>query len=217
MFACILYGVPREKINTALLRDLDWPGLVYAGLGFALLYAGLDQGNRLDWTNNGLVDGLLLVGRPADARLRRARARPIAQPFLNLRLLARRRLLLILLMLAGFRFIILSTAYIIPTYLQAVQNFRELQVGSVLLWIALPQFAHRPAARRLCSRVDGRDRLAFGAALIGVACLMATDLTQEWATDDFLPSQILQAIGQSFALTALIVLAVRVDQSRPTR
>ena len=62
MFACIWYGVPREKINTALLRHLDWPGLVYAGVGFALLYAGLDQGNRLDWNNNGLVNGLLLSG-----------------------------------------------------------------------------------------------------------------------------------------------------------
>ena len=46
---------------------------------------------------------------------------------------------LLMLLLAGFRFIILSTAYIIPTYLQTVQNFRELQVGEVLLWIALPQ------------------------------------------------------------------------------
>ena len=53
--------------------------------------------------------------------------------------MARRNLLLLMLILAGFRFIILSTAYIIPTYLQSVQNFRELQVGSVLLWIALPQ------------------------------------------------------------------------------
>ena len=62
MFACIWYGAPREKINLTLLRDLDWPGLAYSGLGFALLYAGLDQGNRLDWVNNGLVNGLLLSG-----------------------------------------------------------------------------------------------------------------------------------------------------------
>src|SRR6202043_2550696 len=41
------------------------------------------------------------------------------------------------------------------------------------------------------------------------ACIEATDLTSQWATLDFLPSQILQAIGQSFALTALIVLIVR--------
>ena len=44
--------------------------------------------------------------------------------------------------------------------------------------------------------------------MIGVACLMATNLTSDWATGDFLASQILQALGQSFALTALVVLAI---------
>src|ERR1700722_19019241 len=38
---------------------------------------------------------------------------------------------------------------------------------------------------------------------------MASGLTAQWATADFLPSQILQAIGQSFALTALLALIVR--------
>ncbi len=132
----------------------------------------------------------------------------IEKPFLNLRLLAREGLVPILLILAGFRFIILSTAYIIPTYLQVVQNYRELQVGTVLLWIALPQFAIVIPLGWLLSRVDASVVLAFGAILIGVACLMGTGLTQDWATDDFLPSQILQALGQSFALTAVVVLAV---------
>jgi MFS transporter, DHA2 family, multidrug resistance protein len=115
----------------------------------------------------------------------------------------------ILLLLAGFRFIILSTAYIIPTYLQVVQNYRELQVGSVLLWIALPQLLIVLPLGWVLTRVDGRWVLALGALLICIACLMATNLTDQWATDDFLPSQILQALGQSFALTALIVLAVK--------
>jgi DHA2 family multidrug resistance protein len=56
--------------------------------------------------------------------------------------------------------------------------------------------------------VDGRYVLAFGATLVCIACLMGTQLTDVWATDDFLASQILQAIGQSFALTAVIVLVV---------
>ena len=131
MFVCIWYGTPREKVNIALLRHLDWPGLVYSGLGFALLYAGLDQGNRLDWVNNGLVNGLLMSG----ALLTLAfvmRELVVERPFLNLRLLAREGIVPILLVLAGFRFIILSTAYIIPTYLQVVQDYRELQVGAVL-------------------------------------------------------------------------------------
>lgn len=35
--------------------------------------------------------------------------------------------------------------------------------------------------------------------MIGAACLMAADLTSQWTTTDFLPSQVMQAIGQSFA------------------
>src|SRR5580692_7470091 len=208
MFACIWYGVPREKINTALLRHLDWPGLIYAGFGLALLYAGLDQGNRLDWNNNGLVNGLLLSGGLLTLAFV-VRELWIEKPFLNLRLLAKEGLVPILLLVTGFRFIILSTAYIIPTYLQVVQNYRELQVGAVLLWIALPQFAIVIPLGWLLSRVDARWVLAFGAILIGVASLMGTLLTQDWATDDFLPSQILQAIGQSCALTSVVVLAVQ--------
>jgi DHA2 family multidrug resistance protein len=208
MFACIWYGAPREKVNIALLRDLDWPGLAYSGLGFALLYAALDQGNRLDWNNNGLVNGLLIsgglltlvfVGRELTAE----------RPFLNLRLLAREGIVPILMLVTGFRFIILSTAYIIPTYLQVVQNYRELQVGAVLLWIALPQLLIVLPLGWLLQRIDARLALAFGAILVGVACLMGTGLTQDWATDDFLPSQVLQAIGQSFALTSVVVLAVK--------
>ena len=208
MFAAIWFGVPREKVNTGLLRSLDWYGLVYAGLGLTLLYAGLDQGNRLDWRGSGLIVGLLAGGGIlTTAFIVRELTTPA--PFLNLRLLLRGNLVLLMLALAGFRFIILSTAYIIPTYLQAVQNFRELQVGQVLLWIALPQLAIVVPLARLLLRVDGRVVLGFGTVLIGVACVMAGELTAQWATDDFLPSQILQAIGQSFALTALVVLIVR--------
>ena len=208
MFACIWYGVPWEPVNTHLRRHLDWPGLAYAAIGFALLYAGLDQGNRLDWIASGLVNGLLLSGAIMTA-LFIGRELVIPQPFLNLRLLVRGNLKYLMLLLGGFRFIILSTAFIIPTYLQTVQNFRELQVGAVLLWIALPQLLIVLPLGTLLKRVDGRWVLALGAAMVGAACVMASNLTSAWATADFLPSQILQAVGQSFALTGLVVLIVR--------
>jgi DHA2 family multidrug resistance protein len=209
MFGCIWYGVPREGTNTALVRNLDWPGVLYSGAGFGLLYAGLDQGNRLDWNNNGLVNGLLLVGTLLTLLFIARELIMTKRPFINLRLLMHGNIPFLFLLIAGFRFIILSTAYIIPNYLQTVQNYRELQVGAVLLWIALPQLLIVLPLGWLLRRVDGRPVLAFGTTLIGIACLMASNLTSQWATGDFLPSQILQAIGQSFALTSIIVMVVR--------
>jgi MFS transporter, DHA2 family, multidrug resistance protein len=208
MFACIWYGVPREGTNIALTRRLDWPGIAYSGLGFALLYAGLDQGNRLDWRSSGLINGLLLAGSLLTL-IFVVRELVTPRPFINLAHLMRGNMPMLFLLLAGFRFIILSTAYIIPTYLQTVQNYRELQVGAVLLWIAVPQLVIVLPLGALLKRVHGRSVLAVGAAFVGIACLMGTDLTAQWATENFLPSQILQAIGQSFALTALVVMIVR--------
>jgi MFS transporter, DHA2 family, multidrug resistance protein len=49
----------------------------------------------------------------------------------------------------------------------------------------------------------------LGFALIGCACFMGGQLTGEWAGNDFLPSQIIQAIGQSLALTLLLWFALQ--------
>jgi DHA2 family multidrug resistance protein len=208
MFAAIWFGMPREAINAQLLREFDWAGVCYASVGFAMLYAALDQGNRLDWQSSGLVVGLL-VGGGALAVAFLVREVRTPRPFLNLKLLFHGNLAYLMMILVAVRLLILSTAYIIPTYLQTVQNYRELQVGQVLLWIALPQFLIVAPLALLLRRVDGRYVLAFGTVLIGVACLMTANITDAWATEDFLPSQLLQAMGQSFALTALVVLIVR--------
>lgn len=140
MFACVRYGIPEDDPDDgAKFRNLDWPALLYAWLGFGLLYAGIDQGNRLDWTGSGLVAGLLLGGLLALVAFI-VRELMAVRPAIDLRILARGYLLLFFVLLAGFRFVILSTGYIVPVYLQVIQNYRGLQVGDVLIWIALPQF-----------------------------------------------------------------------------
>ena len=76
MLVCIYFGMPRQAVNRALLKTADWAGLLYASLGFSLIYAALDQGNRLDWLNSGLINGLLLGGALLLDRLRRPGTRP---------------------------------------------------------------------------------------------------------------------------------------------
>src|SRR6201999_3267067 len=58
----IYLGTPDEPVNRALLREADWGGILLLGAGISMVYAGLDQGNRLDWFGSGTVLALLLGG-----------------------------------------------------------------------------------------------------------------------------------------------------------
>jgi len=203
MLVCIYFGMPRQPINRALLKTADWSGILYASLGFSLIYAALDQGNRLDWLNSGLISGLLLGG--ALLLVAFVVQESISdRPWINLRFAASGNIPLLFVYIAFFRSIILSTNLLIPQYLTTVQNYRALEVGGVLIWIALPQFLLAPIVATILRFVEARFLLAFGFALIGCACFMAGQLTGDWAGDNFLPSQIVQAAGQSIALTSLV-------------
>lgn len=208
MILCIHFGMPRPPVNREALRNADGWGMFYAAAGFSMLYAALDQGNRLDWLNSGVITGLLMGAGVLIAAF-------ILQvvfaehPWINPRFLLQRNIALVVAILVLYRFIILSTSYLIPQYLTTVQNFRSLEVGKVLLWIAVPQFLLAPVIARMLQFIDPRVVLGIGLWAVGLACFLASYLTSVWATDDFLPSQILQAVGQSSALIALVLFAVR--------
>jgi DHA2 family multidrug resistance protein len=203
MLVCVHFGMPRQTTNRALLKGADWWGMFYASAGLSVIYAALDQGNRLDWFNSGLVNGLLLSGVMLLVAFV-VRELTHDRPWINLRFAARGNFPLLTLYLVFFRLVILSTSYIIPQYLATVQNFRALETGGVLLWIALPQFLIAPVVATILRFVDPRVPMALGFAMVGCACFMAGQLTHDWATYDFLPSQLLQAVGQSFALTSVV-------------
>jgi len=203
MLVCIYFGMPRQPINRALLKTADWPGILFASLGLCMVYAALDQGNRLDWLNSGLINGLLIGGGVLVAAFF-VREMTCARPWINLRFALSGNIPLLVAYITFFRFVILSTSYLIPQYLTTVQDYRAIEVGGVLIWIAMPQFLIAPAVATVLRFVEARIMLALGFALIGCACLMAGQLTSAWAGNDFLPSQIVQAVGQSIALTSLV-------------
>src|ERR1700722_8944485 len=208
MLVCIVFGMPRQPVNRELLKSADWVGMLYASVGFSVLYAGLDQGNRLDWVNSGLINALLLGGTLLLVVFV-IHELTYKRPWINLRFAARGNMPLLLLFISFFRFVILSTSYIIPQYLTTVQNYRAIEIGGALKWVALPQFLSAPAVATVLRFVDARLTMAFGFALVGCACFMAGQLTHDWVSDDFLPSQLLQAVGQSFGLTSLVWFALK--------
>ena len=206
MAACLNWGVrplpPPARIHT------DIYGLASSGIGLALVYAALDQGNRLDWLNSGVVCGLLLAGLVMLVAFVIHEVRT-PYPWLDFHVVLARPLPYLLLNIAILRLTILSTAYLIPYFLGGVRGFRALQVGDTLIWIAAPQLIICPLAAFLLRRSDARIVASLGLCLVGLACMtVAYGLTPIWGSDQFLPSQLMQAVGQSFALSGIVFVGV---------
>jgi len=207
MAVCLQLGVARTPPNPDR-PPADLFGLASAGLGLALIYAGLDQGNRLDWLNSGLVCGLLLSGGVLLIGFFAHEART-PHPLIDLKVALGPPLPRLLLLVAFLRLTILSTAFLIPQFLQAVRGYRTLEVGQTLIWIAAPQLIFCPLAALMLRRSDPRLVSSIGFIFIALACLIvAHGLTPLWSSDQFLPSQLLQAVGQSFALSGILFFAV---------
>jgi DHA2 family multidrug resistance protein len=207
MVACLYFGVKPEPVNPQRPRA-DIFGFLYGGCGFALIYAALDQGNRLDWLNSPLVVGLLTAGIFLLIMFAIHEWR-CPFPAVDLRVVLEPPLPRMLLLISFLRLTILSTALVIPQYLQTVRGFRALEVGDTLAWIAAPQLLICFLAGFTLRRADPRMVAVFGFMCICVACLtVAYGLTPLWGSEQFLPSALLQAVGQSFALSGTVFFAV---------
>ena len=208
MAACLWFGTHRDPTAPVVPPRPDLFGLISGGLGLALIYAALDQGNRLDWLNSGLIVGLLAAGAVLVVGLV-AHERLYATPALNLRIIFTGVLPGLLLLVAFLRLTILSTAYLIPQFLTTVRGFRAPEVGETLMWIAIPQFAVCALAGVMLRRFDPRLVASIGLMLIAVACLeVAHGLTAVWSSDQFAHSLLWQALGQSMALSGVVFYAV---------
>ena len=206
MTLCLHHGIAQTPITVRPPSDTF--GLIAGGSGLALIYAALDQGNRLDWLNSGLIWGLLLAGALLMVAFLVHEA-TTSRPLFNLRVAFAAPLPSLITLIAFLRLTILATSFLIPLYLGSVRGYRDLEVGSALLWIAAPQLLFCPLAGLMLRRSDPRLVGSIGFVLISVACLMvAYYLTPIWGSDQFLPSALMQALGQSLALSGVIFFAV---------
>jgi DHA2 family multidrug resistance protein len=207
MTVLVAISMPHRPIDRALLRRTDWGGIVFAGIGFGLIYAGLDQGNRLDWFNSGVVNGLLLAGTLLVVAFLIQESRA-ASPLIHLRVLIQPNVAVPAVLISIFGFGSIATSFVLPDYLTRVRGLRALQISDALYYVALPQIVLVPLVALLLRWIDARLLLVFGFATIAIGSWFDVGLTHDWVSGNFIPSAAIEAVGLAFAITALITFAV---------
>ena len=183
MSLCLRAGIAVKPITTRPPPDVF--GLLAGGAGLALIYAALDQGNRLDWLNSGLVCGLLSAGALVLLAFFIHEGR-VARPLVNLKVVVGAPMPSLFLLVAFLRLTILATSFLIPLYLASVRGYRDLEVGETMIWVAAPQLIFCPLAALMLRRTDARLVASIGFIFISIACLMvAYNLTPSGVQNNF--------------------------------
>jgi MFS transporter, DHA2 family, multidrug resistance protein len=203
MMICVHYGIPVSPAAKKPGSAPSFAGFLYASAGFALLFAALDQGQRLDWWRSGLFVALFLGGSffLLASLVRRMRG---PNPLVDLPYLRQWNTLLLGVGLILFRFALLATVVLVPQVL-AVHGFEADQIGPALIWIAAPQLIIAViAAFLLRANFDSRLLMAAGFACIAFACCLNATLTSAWSAADFYRTELLMGVGQSFAFVGIV-------------
>jgi DHA2 family multidrug resistance protein len=213
----VYLGTPPEPVNRELLRDADWGGMLLLGAGVSMIYAGLDQGNRLDWLESGTVAALLIGGAMLCVAFLINEA-VVRRPWAHVNVLFKRNIGLALVVILLYTLTSLSNSSLVPNFLGTVAQLRPEQTGTLLLaYGALPMFVLVPLSIFLLRHVDPRGVLVVGLSAFAIANLLGTQLTNDWRLGDFTTIVILQSIGQAFCLLPIIIIALsNADFTRAT-
>ncbi|MDO9710563.1 DHA2 family efflux MFS transporter permease subunit [Paracraurococcus lichenis] len=202
----VLVGLPTEPVRLEAFRRGDYFALGTSAVGLAALVAALLQGQNLDWFDSGTINGLfLLAGVMLAAFVVHELRRP--NPVIDLRLLRKPNFTLDLVLILGFNIALLGPAYVLPQYAVQVQGYREAQIGTILIWLALPQMLLAPLAALLLRVIDARLVLAFGFALFVTGAGLTLRMTGEWVGADLLPGLVIQGCAFPFVMTPLVFIA----------
>jgi MFS transporter, DHA2 family, multidrug resistance protein len=204
----VYLGTPSEPVNREVLEGADWGGMLLLGTGVSMIYAGLDQGNRLDWLESGTV-AALLIGGGLLCVLFLINEALVRRPWAHVSVLFSRNVGLSLIVILLYTLTSLSNSSLVPNFLGTVVLLRPEQTGELLvMYGALPMLVTVPVSIFLLRHFDPRGVLIIGLSAFAIASLLGTQLTHDWARGDFVTIVILQSIGQAFTLLPIILIAV---------
>jgi DHA2 family multidrug resistance protein len=200
MMLCVYFGIPQRPLADA---RPSWRGFAYFSVGLSLLYGALDQGERLYWLNSGVIVAMFAAGifLVAAACVRRM-LQP--NPTLDLSFLNRRNIIIFALSIFVFKFEHLATIVLVPGFLGNVQQYRPLEIGHALAWVAVPMFAVVWLVAVTIIYANSRLILAVGLTIAAVGCWICAHVDSSWAGNSFEIVELLLAAGFAATYVGLV-------------
>jgi DHA2 family multidrug resistance protein len=206
LIAIVLYAIDPAPLQLERLKQGDWWGIASMAIGLGSLEIVLEQGQEYDWFASKAIR-YLAVTAAIFMTLFIWTELTRKQPFINLRLLIRRNFGISSFAGLALGLGLYGTVYILPVYLDLIQNYSPLQIGEVIAWSGVPQLFIIPMIPKLMQRFDVRFLAAVGFSLFALSCFMNSSMTSETAIQELKWSQLVRALGQPLMILPLTTIA----------
>lgn len=202
------WGLPSEPVIWKRFPTMNLAGLVVGVPALFLIGVAIGQGNRLDWFNSPLISFCLIAGGMGlVAYILLEWDHP--SPFVRFQLLGIRNLQVAFTAFVLILMITYSGASLPMGFLSTVHGYRSLQSAPLGLMVGLPQIVAGSLVALLLYRkwVDARFVFAGGLLVIAFACFWGARIDATWTWHEFVPIQMLHAIGQPMTVVSMLFLS----------
>jgi MFS transporter, DHA2 family, multidrug resistance protein len=203
MMICIYFGIPAAPARKKGGPAPSFVGFLYLSAGLALMFAAIQQGERLDWWRSGVFNALFWSGSflVVCALIRRLRG---PNPMVALPYLWQWNTVLLGALLFWFRFTLTGTIILIPQSL-AIHGFEANQIGPAVIWSAVPLLLVAfIAALLLLRKLDPRLLMAAGFTCMAFAACLNAEYSPAWSAANYYRTELLMGLGQAFAFIGLV-------------
>src|SRR5581483_7437349 len=186
---------------------VDYVGLVLLAAGMGTLQTMRERGERLDWFESREVVTYAAISAASLVAFVWHEL-TTEHPVVDLRILRSRQLAVGVVFGGVLGVCLYATVFVLPVYLQTLQNFTAEQTGFVILAGALGSAVTMASMGRFQGRFDGRLSIVAGVSLFTLSMWQHGHFTTDSGMPDFFWPLILRGVGLGLIFVPLTNLAL---------
>ena len=202
LVALLYLGLQKGSTDWHKFVHADWLGIAGLAAGLSSLTVVLEEGQRENWFDSGMIVWLSILAVVGIAAL--VVGQYVARtPIVRLRLLGNKSYASVIFIVFTVGAGLYCVSYLLPQFLSGIAGYNAEQSGGIMLVSGLPAFLMMPVLPRLLRKVDARVMVIGGLLFFAGSCMLDISLTAQSVGHDFYASQLLRGVGQMLAMMPL--------------
>ncbi len=203
----VLVLVDFDEPDLALLRRLDWTGLVTLAAFLGSLEYVLEEGAGKDWFADSTITLFAIVAAVSGLAFF-WRALTAAEPIVDIRAFADRNFATGSLFSFVLGVGLYGLVFLYPIFLARVRGYDSLEIGNTMFVSGAFMMVTAPIAGTLAQKMDPRWMMAVGLALFAVSCVELVPITRDWAFVELFVPQAVRGVAMMICMLPVSVLAL---------